>query len=106
MPDVTLLDIGRAIAVPDGQTILSAALDAGIDYPHGCKSGRCGRCKSRLLDGQVDHLDHSRFALTAEEREAGQVLACRAVPVTDAKVAWLGEPRALGRSQAEDLART
>ncbi|WP_295071176.1 2Fe-2S iron-sulfur cluster-binding protein [Tabrizicola sp.] len=106
MPDVTLLDIGRTIAVPDGQTILSAALDAGIDYPHGCKSGRCGRCKSRLLGGQVDHLDHTRFALTAEEREAGLILACRAVPVTDAKVAWLGEARTLGRSQAEDLART
>ena len=89
MPDVTLLNIGRTIAVPDGQTILSAALNEGIDYPHGCKSGRCGNCKTRLLDGEVELLDHSRFALTAEERESGLVLACRAVPNGPASVAWL-----------------
>lgn len=88
MPHITLLDTGRILAVPAGQTILSAALAAGVDYPHGCKSGRCGRCKSRLVEGQVDLLDHSRFALSAEDREAGLILACRAVPTSDARVTW------------------
>lgn len=89
MPDVTLLNIGRTIAVPDGQTILSAALNEGIDYPHGCKSGRCGNCKSRLVGGEVEFLEYSRFALTPEERESGLVLACRTVPQGPASVAWL-----------------
>ncbi|KAF0116126.1 MAG: ndoR [Rhodobacteraceae bacterium] len=106
MPDVTLLNIGRTITVAEGQTILSAALEAGVDYPHGCKAGRCGSCKSRLAEGQVDHLDHTRFALTAEDREAGLILACRAVPTTDANVAWLGQGRSPGRGQAADLVRT
>lgn len=107
MLHVTLLNIGRTIAVAKGQTILSAALEAGIDYPHGCKSGRCGTCKSRLLEGEVDLLDHSRFALTADEREAGLILACRAVPTTDATVTWLGEAQASPRRpKAADLAGT
>ena len=89
MPDVTLLNISRTIKVPDGETILSAALAEGIDYPHGCKSGRCGNCKSRLAAGDVDLLDHSRFALTPSERDAGLILACRAVPKGGASVAWL-----------------
>lgn len=89
MPDVTLLNIGRTIAVPDGQTILSAALAEGINYPHGCKSGRCGSCKSRLSGGEVDLLDHSRFALTPDERDGGLILACRAVPKGLASVVWL-----------------
>ncbi|MBC7283145.1 2Fe-2S iron-sulfur cluster-binding protein [Hoeflea sp.] len=89
MPDVTLLNIGRTITVPGGQTILSAALNEGIDYPHGCKSGRCGNCKTRLAGGEVDLLDHSRFALTPEERESGLILACRTVPKGPASVAWL-----------------
>ncbi|NDV89115.1 2Fe-2S iron-sulfur cluster binding domain-containing protein [Aurantimonas aggregata] len=89
MPDVTLLNIGRTIRVPDGETILSAALAEGIDYPHGCKSGRCGICKSRRASGDVDLLDHSRFALTPAERDAGLILACRAVPKGSASVAWL-----------------
>lgn len=103
MPEVTLLNIGRTITVADGQTILSAALSEGIDYPHGCKFGRCGTCKSRLAEGRVDLLDHTRFALTAEEREGGLILACRAVPTSNASVEWLGQARAPLRRHSQDL---
>lgn len=78
------------LVVEDGKTILDAALEAGIPYPHGCKSGRCGSCKSRLIEGEVDLLQHSRFALTEDEKADGMILACRALPKTDVAVAWLG----------------
>ncbi|MEJ5021108.1 2Fe-2S iron-sulfur cluster-binding protein [Ochrobactrum vermis] len=80
----------RTLDVQEGQTILDAALAAGISYPHGCRSGRCGSCKSRLIEGEVELLQHSRFALTDEEKTGGLILACRAVPQTNAAVAWLG----------------
>ncbi|MHC1550799.1 2Fe-2S iron-sulfur cluster-binding protein [Phyllobacterium sp. K27] len=76
--------------VQDSQTILDAALAAGIPYPDGCRSGRCGSCKSRLIEGSVELLQHSRFALTDEDKKDGFILACRALPQTDAAVAWLG----------------
>ena len=101
MPDVTLLNIGRTITVPDGQTILAAALAEGIDYPHGCKSGRCGNCKSRLADGAVDSLDHSRFVLPPEERDAGLILACRAVPNGPVSVAWMEDEDAVSHPVRE-----
>lgn len=85
-----ILQAGRAIAVDDGKTILEAALAAGIAYPHGCRSGRCGACKSRLLAGEVDMLPHTRFALTAEEKAEGFILACRAQLLTSIEVTWLG----------------
>ncbi|MFU0507838.1 2Fe-2S iron-sulfur cluster-binding protein [Pseudaminobacter sp. NGMCC 1.201702] len=78
-----------SLAIQDGQTILDAALAAGIPYPHGCRSGRCGSCKSRLIEGKVELLQHSRFALTDEEKAEGLILACRARPQTNAAVAWL-----------------
>ena len=87
------VDIRQArvsLEVQEGQTILDAALAAGIPYPHGCRSGRCGSCKSRLIEGEVELLQHSRFALSEEEKADGLILACRAVPQTDAAVAWLG----------------
>lgn len=87
---VDIRQAGRTIAVPEGVTILDAALTDGIAYPHGCRSGRCGSCKSRLVSGEVDLLDHSRFALSPEEKAQGLILACRAIPTTDAIVAWLG----------------
>ncbi len=88
---VDIRQAGRAIAVGDRQTILDAALDAGIAYPHGCRSGRCGGCKSRLVAGEVEMLPHTPFALTAEEKAQGLILACRALPQVNARVAWLGE---------------
>lgn len=65
---VEIRQVGRRIAVPEGGTILEAALADGIAYPHGCRSGRCGSCNSRLVSGDVDLLDHSRFALSEEEK--------------------------------------
>ena len=80
---------GHAIEVEDGQTILDAALGAGIDYPFGCQSGNCGACKSRLLSGEVLLAPYSEFALTDDERAQGLILACRAEPQMDCQVAWL-----------------
>lgn len=88
---VDIRQAGRAIEVQESHTILDAALDAGIAYPHGCRSGRCGSCKSRLLEGEVDLLPHTPFALSDEERSQGLILACRAQPITDARVSWLGK---------------
>src|SRR3546814_15053012 len=71
-----------------------SALDAGIAYPHGCRSGRCGACKTRLLSGEVDLLPHTPFALRVDERAHGLVLACRAKPLSDTAVKWLALPAA------------
>jgi ferredoxin len=86
---VTLPEVGRRIPVAPGRTILDAALDAGVAFPHSCRSGRCGACKSRLVAGRVALGWHTPFALTAEEKAAGLVLACRAVPEEDVTLAWL-----------------
>lgn len=79
---------GRAVPVEPAQTVLAAALASGVDYPHGCRSGRCGSCKSRLASGSVTMLAHTRFSLTEEEKAAGLILACRAVPQSDVTVMW------------------
>jgi CDP-4-dehydro-6-deoxyglucose reductase/ferredoxin-NAD(P)+ reductase (naphthalene dioxygenase ferredoxin-specific) len=81
---------GAAIAVEPGETILEAALAQDVPYPHGCRSGNCGACKSSLDSGEVELAAHSEYALTPEERTQGLILACRAVPWSDVSVAWLG----------------
>ncbi|WP_052341181.1 2Fe-2S iron-sulfur cluster-binding protein [Salinarimonas rosea] len=96
MHELHLLQEGRSIPVPAGTTILDAALEAGVAFPHGCRSGRCGSCKARVTGAGVTLLDHSRFALTAEEKAAGLILACRAVPEGDVSVVWLGDEDAGG----------
>jgi CDP-4-dehydro-6-deoxyglucose reductase/ferredoxin-NAD(P)+ reductase (naphthalene dioxygenase ferredoxin-specific) len=78
-----------AIAVETGQTILEAALAHDIAYPHGCQSGNCGACKSRLHAGEVAMSPYSEYALSEAEKAGGLILACRAVPWSDVEVAWL-----------------
>jgi CDP-4-dehydro-6-deoxyglucose reductase/ferredoxin-NAD(P)+ reductase (naphthalene dioxygenase ferredoxin-specific) len=72
-----------------GETILAAALRAGVPYPCGCRSGNCGACKSTLASGEIEMSPYSDYALSKAEKEAGLILACRAVPWSDCEVAWL-----------------
>jgi ferredoxin-NAD(P)+ reductase (naphthalene dioxygenase ferredoxin-specific) len=74
-----------------GGTILETALSAGVPYPHGCRIGECGSCKSTLISGKVALSGYDEAVLSEEERAAGLILACRARPQSDAHVAWLGE---------------
>jgi CDP-4-dehydro-6-deoxyglucose reductase/ferredoxin-NAD(P)+ reductase (naphthalene dioxygenase ferredoxin-specific) len=86
---VTFADRPDRVTVEIGQTILEAALAAGLPYPHGCRSGNCGACKSELIEGDVELSPYSEYALSAAERGQGLILACRAVTWSDAAVRWL-----------------
>src|SRR3984957_12506277 len=77
------------IVVEPGATVLESALAQGVPYPHGCRSGNCGACKSRLESGEVELSPYSPYALSDAERADGLILACRAVPWSDAAVSWL-----------------
>ena len=66
---------------PDGENILDAALEAGIDLPFACKGGACATCKAMLVTGAVE-MDVCH-ALEDSEVAAGYVLTCQAHPVTD-----------------------
>ena len=83
-----LPQVGRIIPVKQDHTLLAAALASGIDYPHRCRLGRCGACKSRLASGSVTLLPHTRFSLSEEEKETGLILACRAILESDVTVTW------------------
>lgn len=84
---VTLASGGRQFTVPGGQTMLEAALAAGIGIEHDCKVGSCGACKYRLLSGKVSELSPSALALTAEQLQQGYRLACQCVPKSDLEIA-------------------
>lgn len=70
-------------------TILESALRQGVPYPHNCRAGECGGCKTHLLCGDVEHEPYFKDALSDTEREQGLILACRAKPKTNVEIAWL-----------------
>jgi phenol hydroxylase P5 protein len=80
---LTIEPLGQTIEVEEGQTLLDAALRAGIYLPHACCHGLCATCKVQLLDGEIDHGKASTFALMDFEREEQKCLACCAIPQSD-----------------------
>ncbi|MBS0389613.1 MAG: 2Fe-2S iron-sulfur cluster binding domain-containing protein [Proteobacteria bacterium] len=80
---LTIEPLGQTIDVEEGQTILDAALRAGIYLPHACGHGLCGTCKVQVSDGEIEHGEASSFALMDYEREEGQCLACCATLESD-----------------------
>ncbi len=66
--------------VPAGETVLEAALKAGVDFPHNCTVGTCGSCKCKLKSGRVNALTDFGYTLSQQEIAAGFILACQAIP--------------------------
>jgi len=78
--DIEIADTGARFACGPGETILDAALRAGLALPHNCRGGACGTCKAEILEGSVDHGWVMSFAITEEEKAAGKCLICVAKP--------------------------
>lgn len=81
--ELTINPLGQTIQVEEDQTILDAALRAGIWLPHACCHGLCATCKIQITDGEVDHGESTSFALMDFERDEGKALACCATLQTD-----------------------
>jgi CDP-4-dehydro-6-deoxyglucose reductase/ferredoxin-NAD(P)+ reductase (naphthalene dioxygenase ferredoxin-specific) len=86
---VRIRQLDHTIEVRDGQSIIDAALKAGLDYPYACRSGTCSVCKTELISGEVRLRSCDASALSESERAAGLILACRAHPMSDCEVALL-----------------
>lgn len=84
--ELTIEPLGETIEVEEDQTILDAALRAGIWLPHACCHGLCATCKIQVLDGEIDHGEASSFALMDFERDEMKALACCATLQSDVTI--------------------
>ncbi|AVP98886.1 flavodoxin reductase [Ahniella affigens] len=83
------------VTVGKHQTVLDAALAAGVPMRYRCRVGGCGSCKCRLQSGQVFQRTDTSYLLSATERAEGVVLACQTVPRSDVTIAFDPEPETL-----------
>ena len=74
---------GRLTDVPvtEDESVLDAALRAGLDLPYACKGGMCSTCRARVVEGAV-RMDVN-YSLEPWELEAGFVLTCQSHPTTE-----------------------
>lgn len=80
------------IEVEADESILSKALDSGLDVPHDCKLGVCMTCPARLVSGSVDQ---SEGMLSDDVVERGYALLCAAYPRSDCHIKTIPEDELL-----------
>jgi CDP-4-dehydro-6-deoxyglucose reductase len=83
MPQVTLIPTGQDFTVESGETVLAAALRAGLNLPHSCKGGHCASCIARIVSGEIAYPGERPAGITADEQGAGFALLCQARALTD-----------------------
>lgn len=80
------IDAGPCFAASEQETLLKAALRAGVGFPYECHSGGCGACKFDLMEGDVLNLWADAPGLTARDRQRGRRLACQSIPKGDLRI--------------------
>lgn len=68
------------------ESILDAALRAGLAVDYGCSSGSCGLCKARLLQGEVQPVNHADYVISEAEKSQGYFLLCSNAAVSDIEI--------------------
>ena len=70
---------GSLFSAHAGETLLDAALLGGVEFPHDCRTGRCGTCLVRVREGTT---------LGGESGQPAMVLACQARVLSNLKVEY------------------
>lgn len=70
--------------IMSNETILECAYRNGIEIKYHCAAGHCGKCKVKLISGEVI-LNHSG-GISRDNIEKGFVLACCSIPKGDIEI--------------------
>ncbi|CAK9210203.1 unnamed protein product [Sphagnum jensenii] len=80
------------LEVAEDETILSVALEAGLDVPYDCQLGVCMTCPAKLEKGEVNQKEGM---LSEDVIEKGYALMCVSYPLSDCKIRSIPEDELL-----------
>lgn len=101
----TLRPSGREFLIEGNDTLLEAALKAGVSPGYGCGNGNCGLCKARVVAGEVRRTRTSDYMLSESEKQQGFVLMCSHTAVSDVTLEVLEAHSAADIPQQDIVAR-
>ncbi len=93
MARILIADAGRGFDCADGDTVLRAALRAGLGFPYECNVGACGNCRFELVEGSVVHDRADPPAWSARDQTRNRFLGCQARPRSECRIRVRLDPR-------------
>ena len=70
---VVIASSGASYFVANDKSIAEVLMENGVHVETSCKSGLCGTCKTRYLEGEVEHHD---LIMDADEQADYLTLCC------------------------------
>jgi CDP-4-dehydro-6-deoxyglucose reductase len=83
---VHIKNTGHEFFVEGNNSILEAGLSAGLALNYGCSNGNCGKCKARLLSGEIKKTKPHDFVFSEKEKLQNYFLCCSNTAVTEIEI--------------------
>ncbi|MEX0448939.1 CDP-6-deoxy-delta-3,4-glucoseen reductase [Spiribacter sp. 221] len=80
---IRIADSDHAFDAEEGESVIDAALRAGLMLPYSCRSGTCGTCMGDVVEGSIAYPDGLPPAIDSQQDSAGKALFCQARPASD-----------------------
>jgi len=80
---VTIQSTDHQFPADAEQTVLDAALAAGLVLPYSCRNGACSTCKGKVVSGEVEAGEYPAQILSPEDLADGFTLFCQAHAKSD-----------------------
>ena len=80
---VRLEPTGHEFFVEGSDSILESGLSSGLALNYGCSNGNCGKCKAKIISGEVKKIRNHDYVLNEKEKIQGYILTCSNTAVTD-----------------------
>ena len=84
---VTIQSTQHQFPAEADQSVLDAALAAGLVLPYSCRTGACSTCKGKVVSGEIDAGQYPAQILSPEELAEGYTLFCQAHAKSDLVIA-------------------
>lgn len=83
---VHLKNTGHEFFVEGNNSILEAGLSAGLALNYGCSNGNCGKCKAKLISGEIKKIKPHDFVFSESEKVQNYFLCCSNTAITEVEV--------------------
>jgi len=80
--EISLSPSNKNVLGNSEEAVLDSLLTAGIAIKYNCSNGSCGKCRARLISGELQHQHHD-FHFKEHEKSMGNFLMCRCTPKSD-----------------------